>query len=152
VAADARSAQEGAAALLNRGVGRRRLALLLHPAGKLLGGLDDDAQQHVRVLGATVLSTLTEVRARRERLYPRAVGSVGDHVGLARKPRDPEAMGDVGGLEGEPRGSVNRGIADRDVELVGSDDAELGVTDLPPPLPSDDRHFDRGRSRASARR
>jgi hypothetical protein len=98
----------------------------------------DDAQHHARVLGAAVLGALAEVGAGHAGLEPHAVDAIGDDVGLAVELGDPEAVHDVGRLEGEEGGA-----ADRNVQLVGGDHVVVRVAELPPPLVADDAHVQR---------
>ena len=79
------------------------------------------------------------------RIDPHRIFLIRDDVSLAGKARHPEAMRDVGRLEIEKgRRGILR-IAQRHVQLVGGDDAEVRVAELPPPLMRDDVDAERAR-------
>ena len=119
------------------GVGLRPLGR--DPALEVLGRIDDDSQKHLRVLRPAELGALPQVHPGQPGIDPRRVDLVRDQVGLPRETGDPEAVRHVGGEEGQKRGRGMGGIADRQVQLVGRDDPERGIAELPPPLPADDR-------------
>jgi hypothetical protein len=104
---------------------------------------DSDPEEHPRVLHAAELGTLPDVGTGRPRLDPGPVGLAGDDVGLAGELRDPEAVNHVGGLERDERARRPRGVADRDVQLVGRHDPQLRIANLPPPLVPHHRDLDR---------
>src|ERR1700687_1065763 len=150
VTIDARRGLEHDAAVRRGCVEHRWPLLRRRPALEIGSRLDDYAEQHHRMLGATILAALPEIGPRDLRIYPHRVPFVRDHVSLARKTRHPEAMRDVGGLEIEKcrRGTMR--ITQRYMKFVGSDDTECRVAELPPPLMSD--HVDAQRSRRPGRR
>ena len=84
------------------------------------------------------------------RIDPHRIFFVGDDVGLAGQPRHPEAVRDVGRLEIEKGRRRALRIAQRNMKLVGGDDAEAGIAELPPPLMRD--HVDAERVRRPRRR
>src|SRR5271155_1433165 len=101
VAVDARVLHEDGLAFSGGGVAGElllgRLLLLLDPNRKLLRRLRVDAKEHLRVLGAAILSTLAEIEACRLWIDPHNVDSIWKQVSLARKTWYPEAVGHIGG-------------------------------------------------------
>ena len=95
------------------------------------------------MLRSAILRALSEEEARLLRLDPRLVGEVRDQVGLAREPRDPEAVIGIGGQELQERGRRIRRVGDRNVELVRGHDVLPRIAILPPELVADHRHFER---------
>src|SRR5215467_11256922 len=143
VAIDAGQRGKEIAAMPRRRVVARGGPLGGDPTLELIPRMHHDDEEHETVLDAAVLRALADVGPGTGRLDPHVVDLVRDHVHLARELGNPEAVDDVDGLEGdEGRGGLSR-VAHRHVELVGGDHAELGITNLPPPLVADDGHFDR---------
>src|SRR5439155_9835697 len=95
--------------------------------------LRHDEEDHVGVLEPAELSALPSIDPCVARLDGHVVDATGDHVGLARELRHPEAVEDVRGAETK----LDR-LADGDVDVVRGDHALLRVANLPPPLMSDD--------------
>src|ERR1700722_11218546 len=76
--------------------GNRRLFFLLNPGVEIGTRIDVYAQQHLGVLHAAILSTLTEEQASLVRIDPSAVRMVGNQVRLAGETRNPKAVVGVG--------------------------------------------------------
>src|SRR5215468_3690806 len=141
VAIDAGQRGEEIASMPRRRVVPRRRPLGGDPALEFIPRMHHDHKKHEAVLDAAVLRALADVGPGTGRLDPHMVDLVRDHVHLARELGNPEAVDDVDGLEGDEGWGGLSGIAHRHVELVGSDHAELGIANLPPPLVADDGHF-----------
>ncbi|MFM1751115.1 MAG: hypothetical protein RL119_77, partial [Actinomycetota bacterium] len=130
----------------DRGRGRvedRRARLVARPRLELVRLHRVHADAHVGVRRAAVLGAEAVPCRRRERVArrePEVVGLVGDEVALPPHLRDPEGVEHILGGELE----LHR-TAHRDVELVGGDDAELRVAELPPPLMPDHLHLEGAR-------
>src|SRR5258707_14481996 len=90
------------------------------------------------MLRPAVLRALSQVDPRLSRLDPHLVRMVRDQAGLARQAGHPEAVIGVRGAQVE-----DGRLADRQVQLVGSDDLETRVPVFPPELVADDRHLER---------
>src|SRR5262249_41616310 len=69
----------------------RRLSFVLNPTLKFAGRIDNDANKHVGVLRAAVLSALPKVEPGLVRLEPHTVDAAWDEVGLAGQPGRPKA-------------------------------------------------------------
>src|SRR6185437_4472699 len=103
-----------------------------------------NAEPHVRVGVAAELGALSHVLADRVGPEHDVVHVARHDVALGRDGGDPEAVNHV------IRGHVQRdGPAHREMQLVGGDDALVGVAVLPPPLVPD--HLDLERSRRRGR-
>ena len=121
----------------------RGLLLRADPRVEVLGAVDRHAQQHLGVLRSAVLRALAEKDARC------AAGSI--HISLTRfgiRSVLPASCG-IQKLWSVSADSSFRNvgvgcarIAHRNVQLVGGDDAELGIAELPPELMPDDGDFD----------
>ena len=96
------------------------------------------------MLSAAVLAALAEVGTGDVRIDPHRIFPVRDYVSLACQERHPETMRDVSRLEIEKGRRWTLRITQRNMKLIGSDDAEAGVTELPPPLMRD--HMDAERA------
>src|SRR5882757_3416480 len=110
------------------------LLLFLHPSLKVLRRVHIHTQQHLRVLGAAVLGALAQEKPSPFRLNPHRVYFVGDEVRLARQTRHPETVHNVGRTQIQKRRESDATVTDGHVQFVGCYDAELGITNLPPPL------------------
>src|SRR5262249_34004285 len=143
VAIDARGGEKDRTPCRRLRVFRRRSSLRRNPTGELFGGMRDDAKAHFRVLRPAILGAIAEIRGRTLPLYPHPVDAVGDQVGLPRELRDPETMYDVIRFECQGCDLTPARFADRDVQLVRRDDAQIGIAKLPPPLTPDGRHLQR---------
>src|SRR6266404_774393 len=142
VTVDARQRREQLSPRLHLGIVPSRRALLGRPLCEVFLGLDGHDEQHPRVLETIELGALADVPARLLRVDPYPVGLVRDDVHLPGELGNPEAVNDISGLErDEGRGRVRR-VADRHVELVGGDDPQPRIADLPPPLVPDDRDLE----------
>ena len=97
------------------------------------------------MLRPAILRALAEKDSGAVRVHPHAVGMVRNQVGLARELRNPEAVVGVGGQQLQECRRGMSGIAHRYVQLVGSDDAELGIAELPPELVPDHCYVQGGR-------
>lgn len=112
------------------------------PISELLGRIDVDTEEHFGVLRAAVLGALAEVYAGFVRIDPCGIDAIGNEVGFSSELWNPKA---VVGIDGEQFDESGRGIgaiADRNVEFIGSDDAESRVTELPPELMADGGDLD----------
>lgn len=113
-----------------------------NPPAELLGRIDVDAQEHFGVLRAAVLGTLTDVHAGFVRLDPHRVDAIGDEVGFAGELRNPKTVVGIGGNQFDEGGRPVCRVTHRNVELVGGDDAERRIAELPPELMTSGRDFD----------
>ena len=120
-----------------------RLLLGVDPRGKPLRTVNVNPQQHLGVLRAAILRALAKKDAGLVRIDPHVIHAIGNQVGLARQLRNPETVVRVGGKQRQKSGCRVRGIAYRNVQLIGSDDALLWITKLPPELVSDGDDLDR---------
>src|SRR3546814_6078158 len=74
----------------------------------------DDDEAHQCMWAAAIFRALPRINAGLVRLYSHDIASAGDHVQLAREPRYPEAVNDIGGFQ------LQRDrLADRYVKLIG---------------------------------
>ena len=115
------------------------------PRGKLRGSVGVNANQHLGVLRSAVLRALAEIEAGVCRIDPHGVDLIGNQIHLAGQSRNPEAMVDIRGRHGQIGRRRVRGIADRNVQFVGGDDAEFRIAILPPELMADHHDIERGR-------
>src|SRR5207247_5939400 len=120
-----------------RGAGRLagRCLLRLHPALELPGRLRADPDPHVRVGRAAELGALSVVDSGRVDDERHLIVAPGHDVALATYGWHPERVDHVGPFQVQ-----HDRLADREGKLVGGDDAERGIAELPPPLPAP--HFD----------
>src|SRR5262249_58458879 len=96
------------------------------------------------------LGALADVRSYPPRLDPDAIRLVRDGVHFSRQLRNPEAVRHVDRLHGDESRRRTGPVTHGDVDLVCSDDLELRIADLPPPLVADDGDLQRvGRLRAA---
>ena len=113
--------------------GGRVVLLVCDPFVEVGGGQRDRADAHVGVREPAELGALTPVLTRVVGLERDARDATGHGVALAVERGDPERVDDVARADADldrlPRG---------DDDLVGGDDALLGVAELPPPLLPDD--------------
>src|SRR5262245_8655355 len=110
--------------------------------------MHDDADQHSSVLRPAILRAVAQICSRRHRVYPHAVVAVWNDVCLSGKLWDPEAVRDISRFQLQKSWLRLSRVTNRNMELVSGDDAEVGITDLPPPLMTDDCCLD-GSSRWS---
>src|SRR3546814_537367 len=113
-----------------------------HEGGKGFRLVGDDDEAHQCMWAAAIFRALPRINAGLVRLYSHDIASAGDHVQLAREPRYPEAVNDIGGFQ------LQRDrLADRHVKLVGIEHhgtpLPLQIRHPPPPhFASDpDPHF-----------
>src|SRR3546814_5823913 len=59
----------------------------------------DDDEAHQCMWAAAIFRALPRINAGLVRLYSHDIASAGDHVQLAREPRYPEAVNDIGGFQ-----------------------------------------------------
>src|SRR5450631_1259407 len=97
------------------------------------------------MLDPAILRALADVNAGFMWIDPHAVGAVGNKISLACQFRDPEAVVGIGRQQSDVCGSGVLGIADRYMQLVGSDETLLRVLKLPPELVANRRDFSRSR-------
>src|ERR1051325_7121977 len=121
-----------------------QLLLLLDPAVEFLARIHINAEQHLCMLGATVLGALAEKQSGALRLNPHRVYFIRDEVRLAGQARYPEAVHNV------CRAQVDEGwhpvatLTHRHVKFICRYNAQLGIPNLPPPLMSDHLNIQRG--------
>lgn len=108
-----------------------------NPFAETLWRINVDAKEHLGVLSAAVLGTLTDVHAGFVWLHPHGVDAIGDEVGLAGELRNPETVVGVSRTQGDERRRAMRRIADGNVEFVGGDDTKSRITEFPPELMTD---------------
>src|SRR5262245_1059405 len=101
----------------------------------------DNANEHFRVLRPTILSAVAKVRAHLLRLDPHPVDAVRNQISLPRELRDPETVRDVRRFERQESELAPARFADRNAQLIRSNDAQIGIVNLPPPLMPDNRHL-----------
>ena len=89
---------------------------------------------HVGVLQPAKLGALSMKDASVPGLQADDIRAPGKHVHLAAKPRNPERVDDIGAADLH----IDQAACGDD-QLVGGDDAAVGITNLPPPLVADDR-------------
>jgi len=92
----------------------------------------DDDEPHPGVLIAAEFRAGAFVRSGLVRLQPDEIWMPADHVHLRAQLGDPERVNDVGGLDANAKLA-----ADGDMDLVGRYSAGCGITNLPPPLMTD---------------
>src|SRR2546425_8865707 len=92
-----------------------------------------------------MLGALADVRSDSSWLDPDPIRLVRDRVHLSGQLRNPEAVRHVDRLNGDERRRRSGGVADGDMDLIGGDDTELWIADLPPPLIADDGDLERVR-------
>jgi hypothetical protein len=95
------------------------------------------------MLRSAIFGAIAKEDARGVRLHPHRVGAIGNDVHLARQLRHPEAVNHIRRFERERRGSALVAGADRNVQFVRSNHAEIWIMNLPPPLMSDHADFER---------
>ena len=98
VAVDAGVGKEEAVALdlLRSGRSWRSGLLVGHPFVEAFLSVDNDPQQHIRMLCAAILGAVPKIHARLEGIEPRLIILVGDDVGLPSKLRQPKTVNDIG--------------------------------------------------------
>ncbi len=114
-----------------------RLLLGGDPFCKVFRLLSDDLEEHIGVLHAAEFGATAPEDAGFGGIHPQVVDAVGNEICLAAEFGNPEAVNDVVGLQLEICG-VLAIMRDGDVNLIGGDDVEEGITDLPPELMADD--------------
>ena len=118
----------------------RCLQLLLSPGVKLSRGLDDHPDAHPGVLSTAIFGAGAQVGTGGVGLKPEMVGTAGNGVHFPAQLRHPKTMNNVGGINlGQhflPGGQVN---------LIGRDQARLGVAYFPPPLMPGNHYVGLGR-------
>jgi hypothetical protein len=99
VAVHARQRFKGVHANFNLRVLVSGLALIPGPCGKVVWGINIDANQHLRELHSAKLSALSQVESWVKRINPKLVDTVRDEVRFPGKLRHPEAVIDVCGQQ-----------------------------------------------------
>src|SRR5215469_10233546 len=95
------------------------------------------------MFGTAILRALAEVGAGLIRIDPHLVLSIWDNVGFSREARHPETVRHIRRFKVEERRRGMRRVAQRNVQFVRGHDAELGISELPPPLMPDHANQDR---------
>src|SRR5712691_2259031 len=90
------------------------------------------------MLHPTVLGTVAQISPGLRRLKPHRVLAAGYNIRLAGELWHPEAVRDIGRLKFEKCRLAPTVVTRRHVQFVGSDEAQLGIAYLPPPLMPDD--------------
>ena len=88
------------------------------------------------MLHSAILCTLAQKDAGALRIHPHSVWVVRNEVRFACKLRHPKAVVSIGREQLEKCWCRMTGIAHRDVQFVGGDDPQSGITKLPPVLMS----------------
>src|SRR5215475_9871197 len=145
MAVDARGGEKEPAPGCRPWVFRRGLPLGRHPTGELFRGIRDNTNEHLRVLRPAIFGAVAAVYASLLWLDPHPVDAVRDQIGLPREFRGPETMYDVRRFEGQESELALARFADRRVQLIRRNDAQVRIVNLPPPLMPDDRRFQRVR-------
>ena len=103
----------------------RRLLLILGPSTRSRGlRVDDHSEEHVGVLRAAIFGALADEEPFFLRLEPHRIHPARDQVGLAGQTRNPEAVADVGGLQGQVDRPIVPVLARGDMQFVGGGEAE----------------------------
>src|SRR5438270_4982153 len=127
MAIDARRGLEDMASLGHGLVYMGGLALLMDPAVEILSRLNIYAEEHLRVLHATVLSALSQINSGLARIYPGFVLAVRYQIRFPRQARHPKAVVRVGGEQVDESGARLGWIADGNVQFIRSDYAQIGI-------------------------
>src|SRR5215472_1725118 len=117
--------------------------LLLHvcPSLEVFRAIYVHAQKHLCVLCPAVLRTFAMKQARLMGFEPSLVRVIRNQVRLPSKLRHPETVIGVGGEQFQECWCAMSGVAHRDMEFVGGDDAKLGIPKFPPKLVPDCGHL-----------
>ena len=95
------------------------------------------------MLHSAVLRALADIHSNFMRIDPHFVNAIRNQIRLSRKTRNPKAVVRVRGKQFQESGRGMRGIADRNVQFICSDDPQRGVSKFPPELMADDGDLDR---------
>ena len=109
--------------------------------GEILGAVNVNPQQHLGVLRAAILRALAEINAGLVRIHPHLVDAIRNQVCLSRQAGEPRSCGPCRRKAASRTWASDGRLADRNVQLVRSDDAELRIAKLPPELMADDSHL-----------
>src|SRR3546814_4310631 len=85
--------------LTSRSGGSGRRSSFRHEGGEGFRLVGDDDEAHQCMWAAAIFRALPRINAGLVRLYSHDIASAGDHVQLAREPRYPEAVNDIGGFQ-----------------------------------------------------
>ena len=108
--------------------------MIAHPSVEVVLSHDVDDEVHVGVLKSAELRALTPEGADLLGSEPEHLGLARNHVELACQLRDPEAVIRVRGKECKECRGWMRGVAHRNMKLIGSHDLQARIAILPPKL------------------
>ena len=95
------------------------------------------------MLRAAVLGTVPKIRPGLFGFDPHSVLAIGNQISFPGELGNPEAVGDISRLQRQEGRSALGWFTDRHMQLIGGDNAELGVANLPPPLVTDHSDIER---------
>src|SRR6266566_9032197 len=97
------------------------------------------------MLRSAVLGALPQKQVGFMRIDPQTIRVIRNQVNFARQARDPETMIRVCRKQRKEGWRRMRWVAQRDMELVGRHDLQVGIAILPPKLVTDHYYFKRTR-------
>ena len=110
VAVHAGGSFEDTAAFRHGIIIHRRLLLLLNPSAELFRRIDINAQKHLGMLDAAILSALAKINSGLLRIDPGVIRVVRNQVRLPGQARHPKTVVGIGGKQSEKRGRRIAGL------------------------------------------
>ena len=119
MAIDAGSRFKDAASLDNGVAQMRRLALPGDPLGEIIRGLHNrNAQQHLGVLCAAILSALSQEKSLFVRVDPHTIRVIRNQIGFTSEPWNPKTVIGIGGQQFDEGWSGMLRVAQRNVQFI----------------------------------